>query len=204
MFKNLSSAGRLLAERLRDEGVSPDIALVTSKDAVPVAREVSDELGVEVSALMSKELPAPGRDFVVGATAEDGTIWINDAMVEEFMVGGRYISRVRDRKVAELRKETARLDLERCEPRSKDVLLLAAGIPSPERMAASLGSVKKRGAKNMVAAAPFATCHAREELENLADRIVSVETPRFALGVSEGYEEYDRPRFPGLKKSIPE
>ena len=82
-FADRYEAGRVLAESLRTfEGHADVMVLGLPRGGVPVAHEVSRELGVSFDIYMVRKLRAPGQEeLAMGAIASGGIVVINDEVV---------------------------------------------------------------------------------------------------------------------------
>ena len=100
MFKNREVAAERLAEKL-GEDVEEDIDVVSAAtfSSVRTAELVAEELGLPVNHVISTKLFVPGRqELVFGAVSYDGTIWLNDHMIEEFKVDRDFITDCAERR----------------------------------------------------------------------------------------------------------
>lgn len=189
MFDNREEAGERIADALKSENITADIVLLTSLDDFPVGKKVASELGLPLRVLASEELKLPGKeDLAFGSVSEKGDIWIDDAMVEEFMIGERFIARSRSRTFRELNDRLEEVGLDKKpDLRSKDVIVVSQGICTGMRTASTLGSAIKSGANRKIVATPFISENGIERLRNLADEVLSLERAQFVLSTSDYY-----------------
>lgn len=189
MFKNRNLAAERLAERLREKSGEPDFVSAVTLDSVETAEVVAEKLGLPVNHVISTKLLVPGRkDLVFGAVSYDGTIWLNDDMIEEFMIDRGFIADYAERKRAELQDRMRARGIETGEDmKSKDVLLVADGVSSGMMVISSLGTCIKKNVRRTQVAAPFISKHGKEKILGLADEVFSLKTPRFVASVNDGY-----------------
>jgi predicted phosphoribosyltransferase len=60
-FADRYEAGRQLAERLKTDGLRPDVVLALPRGGVPVAFEVAASLGLPLDVFLVRKLGTPGR-----------------------------------------------------------------------------------------------------------------------------------------------
>lgn len=198
MFRDREDAAQHLSCALENEGISADMVVLTSLEAFPIGKKISSALDIPMKSLVSGDLKVPGREnLVFGAVSERGDIWIDDAMVEEFMIGKRYISGSRERKMRELNNRLEELDMAgKPELKSKDMIMVSHGISSGMKTAASLGSAISSGAGDRIVATPFVSETGLERLDRLISEIICLEKYRFILSADECYSSNNK-----IKKS---
>lgn len=189
MFKNRNEAAKILSESLKNPEPEVDRVIATSPSGLRTAKKVSQELDLPLSVLMSVKITAPGsKSPVLGAVSQDGTIWLDDAMIEEFMVERSYIQEIAGQEKEKLREAIREEGLKPAENiKSERILLVTDGVSSGMKTAASLGACMKKGVERRIVATPFISQHAREKISGLADEIRSVREPRFVASVKDGY-----------------
>jgi len=163
------------------------MVLLTSLESFPIGKKVASALDVPLTSMISRELTVPGKDLAFGAVSEQDTIWIDDAMRQEFMVGDKYISKIKNDRLEEMKESLERIGLE-YEPdlNSKTVVLVSDGITSGMKEAASLGAALRKGSSKRIMVSASVSDTGLERM-GLADEIISLERSSFALSTSEFY-----------------
>lgn len=189
MFKNRNEAAKILSESLKNPEPEVDRVVATSPSGLKTAEKVAKELDLPLSTLMSVNITAPGgKSPVLGAVSQEGTIWLDDAMIDEFMVERSYIQEIAGREKEKLRDAIQEKGLNPAENlKSEDILLVTDGVSSGMKTAASLGACMKKGVERRIVATPFISQHARGKISGLADEIRCVREPRFVASVKDGY-----------------
>lgn len=192
-FKERSEAGGKLADLLEKEDCKPDVILATSEQGFPVAKRLGERFSRPVDILLSENIEAPGSSIKIGAVASDGTLWLEDRIVENLGVGDRYIKGKRVRKTLQLQNKTMKyrggrksLDI-----KDRSVLLVDDGVSIGFRMKACLGSSTKSGAGEVVVASPVMSQHAAQELSIIADRAITLTSPRHINSITDFYRHSD-------------
>lgn len=189
MFKNRKEAGERLLDSLQGSAREADRVVTVSLSSRRIAENISSELNIPLDSLASRYLRVPGRpELRFGAVAEDGTIWIDDAMVDEFGIDRDRIKSIVNHENRRLVKEVENHGLQGIpDVKSEKVLFVTDGVPSGMRIAASLGSATKKGAGRKFVATPFISEHAHGIVSRLLDGLNYLEKPQFVLSVNEGY-----------------
>lgn len=187
MFEDGKDAGELLAEALNKQNLDIDIVLLTSLESFLIGKKVAKALEVPLNSMLSRELTAPGKKLAFGAVSEKNTIWLDDAAVEEFMIGEKYISKIKEDRIEEMQETLEQLGLDK-EPdlQSKNVLLVSESIDSGIREASSLGAALRSGSDSRIIISPFISETGLERM-GLADEVICLERSSFPLPSNQLY-----------------
>lgn len=192
-FRNRTDAGEQLGKQLAEDGIDADIVLGIPRGALPVARPVADALDAPLDIVVASKLGAPGNpELAIGAVASDGSLWLNDDLVdrvrapEDFIEGEREVEAENAHEKAEQYREGGRLpDL-----RDKRVVVVDDGVATGATAIACLRQVREAGAAHVVLAVPVGSPESIDELELEADDIVALETPRDFRAVGQYYQDF--------------
>lgn len=191
MFLDRNDAGKKLAKALKkykDENV---IVLAIPRGGVEIGFEVAEYLHAEFSIIVSRKLPLPHNpEAGFGAVAEDGSTFIfNDA--------GRWLSESEiEGIVAEQRQVVKRRirDLRNNEPFPnivhRTIILVDDGIAMGSTMRVSISMCKNEKASKIVVAVPVTSRQVKQEMEQLADELTVLETPRNFRAVAQVYQNW--------------
>ncbi|HEY5541091.1 MAG TPA: phosphoribosyltransferase family protein [Coriobacteriia bacterium] len=108
LFANRAEAGRVLAGWI-DPHLDPDaIVFALPRGGVPVGRPLADAMGCELLPALVRKLPIPtDPEMGFGAVAVDGTVRLNEAVVEAFGISRDQIPGIVDEVRAELERRSA-------------------------------------------------------------------------------------------------
>lgn len=193
MFTDRTDAGKRLGERLREAGVEADVVLAIPRGGLPVGRAVADALGAPLDVAVASKLGAPHNpELAVGAVAGDGSLWLNDSLVERLGVDESYVESEREAE-AEVAREKVR-DYRGGDPlpdvEGKRVVVVDDGVATGATAMACLRMVREGGASHVVFGAPVAPASALSDLRREADEVVVVETPESFTAVGAYYREF--------------
>src|SRR3954468_24264728 len=103
-FKDRRSAGRKLAEKLKDYAGRPEVVvLALPRGGVPVGYEVAQALGATLDVFLVRKLGVPGHEeLAMGAIATGGVRVLNDEVIRALRPSDEVIARVEAKEWREL------------------------------------------------------------------------------------------------------
>lgn len=193
-FRDRSAAGRAVAKRLEAFRGTNALVLAIPAGGVPVAAAIAQALGLELDvAPVSKVLYPWTTEAGYGAVAFDGSVWLDEARMEEQGVQQAQVERAVaaarakvERRIATLRGGRAAFALA-----GRTVILVDDGIAAGSTMRAAIAALRRQGAARIVVAVPTAHQNACDIVGRLADEMHCVDVrggSRFA--VADAYEEW--------------
>jgi predicted phosphoribosyltransferase len=193
-FRDRAEAGRRLAGALRHLAGRRDVLeLGLPRGGVPVASAVAGALGAPLDVFVVRKLGVPGqRELAFGAIASGGVRVLNQELVIGLGLEPRVINAVAAAEQEELqRRERAyRGDAPPLDLMGKTVVLVDDGLATGASMRAAVMALRARRPAQIVVAVPTAAPEACDELRDLADVVVCVETPAYFVAVGERYDDF--------------
>jgi putative phosphoribosyl transferase len=194
IFGDRHEAGRLLAERLLAYAGRPDVVVLgLARGGVPVAFEVAQRLRALLDVCVVRKLGVPGQEeLAMGAVATGGTIVINREVVDSLRIPGEIIDAAARREAYEVvrREQRYRDGRERLELRNRTVILIDDGLATGATMAAAVLAVREEKPATIVVAAPVGAASTIDELRNIVDEVVCLETPESFYAVGQWYIDF--------------
>jgi len=193
MFQNRHTAGERLAERMRSEGVAIDLVLAVPRGGLPVGRVVADAFDVPLDVIAAKKLGAPGNpELAIGAAAADGSVWLNEGLIDRIGVGQEYVESEREqaKSVAQDKERTYRAGRDPPVIEGSRVAVVDDGVATGATIRACLRSVHNLGAAHVVVAVPVGPPDTITALQGEADAVVVVETPPSFGAVGAHYADF--------------
>lgn len=187
IFENRQDAGRQLAVKLSEYSDQSAVVLAIPNGGVPVALEVADALNADVDLVICRKIPIPlNPEAGFGAIAGDGTIFLNEEIVEEIGLSRQQIEYEANKVRDEIKQRSIlyRGDRPLVRVSGRTIILIDDGLASGITMMAAVESVRRRRTKEIVVAVPCASAMAVKQLEGVADEVVVVtvgDVPRFAV-----------------------
>ena len=194
MFQNRKTAGRRLASEMQSAGAVPDIVLAVPRGGLPIGRAVADAFGVPLDIVAAKKLGAPGNpELAIGAAASDGSVWLNDDLVERLGVGEAYVETERDR-ATRVAREKARSYRQSAPPdlAGRRVAVVDDGVATGATIRACLSAVRNAGASEVILAVPVGPPETLAALAEAVDTLVVVERPSQFRAVGAHYREFSQ------------
>jgi predicted phosphoribosyltransferase len=191
-FEDRSDAARKLAQRLaRYRGGKP-LVLAIPRGGVPIGRIIADQLDGDLDVVLVRKLGAPyNPEFGIGAVDEAGNFHVTP---EAAYAGASpaYLQQETARQLAQIRSRRAQWShlMQPSNPRGRTVIVVDDGLATGVTMAAALGFLRDRGARRIIAAVPVASPQGLQQVEDLADEVVALETPDPFRAVSLFYRNF--------------
>jgi len=193
LFADRVEAGKRLASALPDYVGKDGIVLAIPRGGVVVGFEIAHSLGFPLDVIVPRKIGAPNNpELGIGAVTEDGTIILDESLVNQLGVTRDYIREESERQRLEIRRRLKmyRGDVPRPTLKGREVIIVDDGIATGSTMKAALASVRKSGAKTVIAAVPVGPASTIRELERLADRVVCLYTPEPFFAIGEFYDDF--------------
>ena len=194
MFNDRREAGNQLASRLREYkdqlGV---LVLALPRGGVATGYEIACSLNVPLDIVIVRKLGFPGEpELGIGAISETGTVVLNESIISTYGVPKDYIdheiSRQKEeitRRVKLYRKGKKLLSLE-----GKTIILVDDGVATGATIKAAIATLKKEKLKKLVVALPVAPPGVADELKQMVDTFICIETPFDFMAVGAYYRDF--------------
>jgi putative phosphoribosyl transferase len=193
LFVDRVDAGRRLASALKDLVEKDAIVLAIPRGGVVVGYEVANALDLPLDIIVPRKIGAPGSpELAIGAMTEDGTVLLDEQIMERLRVSEAYIQQESEAQKREIQR---RLELYRGDApyptlENRSVIIVDDGIATGSTMKAALASVRNRGAKTVIVAIPVGPPSTIKELEEKADVVVCLRTPEAFYAIGQFYEDF--------------
>ena len=194
MFTDRREAGNQLASRLREYkdqlGV---LVLALPRGGVATGYEIACSLNVPLDIVIVRKLGFPGEpELGIGAISETGTVVLNESIISMYGVPKDYIEREISRQKEEItrrlklyRKGKKLLSLE-----GKTIILVDDGVATGATVKAAIATLRKEKLKKLVAALPVAPPAVADELKQMVDTFICIETPFDFMAVGSYYRDF--------------
>jgi len=191
-FHDRAAAGRRVAELLAAYRGSDAIVLAIPAGGVPVAAQIARALGLPLQAApVSKVLFPWTTEGGFGAVAFDGSVWLDQAAVENYDLNKTQIDKAVAAARAKVERRNKRFGFDPSALKNSTAILVDDGIAAGSTMRTAIAALRKLGARRIVVAVPTAHSRSLEALRKLADEVVCPDiragTP---FAVADAYEEW--------------
>lgn len=192
-FADRAEAGRFLASDLLDLKGKDAIVLAIPRGGIVVGFEVANALGIPLDVIIPRKIGAPDNpELAIGAMTEDGTIILNQRLIEYLRVSEDYIKRESEKQRLEIERRLKSYRGEAPYPnlKNREAIIVDDGIATGSTMKAALASVRKRGARTVVIAIPVGPSSTIRELKQQADRVICLHTPEYFEAIGQFYDDF--------------
>lgn len=189
MFKDRTSAGKLLTAKLSKYKGQSGIVLAVPRGGIPVAYHIAKELGFPMNLVFTKKIGHPGnKEYAIGAAS------LTDYFVVPHLgVNEDYIQQ--ELKQIRLRLKTMYEKFlgnqEQASITGKTVIIVDDGIATGNTLLGTIGVIKKSNPSRIVIAAPVASKEAVERLQKEVDEVISLLIPESFYGVGAFYKNFN-------------
>lgn len=194
LFKNRTDAAHELARDLAFLKDEQPLVLGITNGGLQIAAIIAESLDAPLDILLIHKLRAPdGSEQIVGAVDEHGRISMIQSTsrwrhltTQEMIPAARLAFRD-----LQSRQARFRAILPETEVRGRTVLIVDHGIETGATMLAAIASVRDRGARKVVVAAPAGVNKATWHLQDNADTVVIPHVPSKFRGINYFYEVFE-------------
>jgi len=195
-FRDRHEAGRALVKELTFlRGQSDVIILAIPRGGVVVGYEVARELGLDLDVYITRKIGAPyNPELALGAVASDGSVVLDDDMIQRLSVSADFIDREKARQEKEIQRRLTRyrghrppLDLA-----GKVVVLVDDGVATGATTLAAIRALRKQPLAKLILAIPVAPPDTAALLGKEVDQMVCLSTPEPFWAVGAFYLVFDQ------------
>lgn len=193
MYADRTDAGERLGDALVDAGYEADVVLAIPRGGLPVARPVAERLDADLDVIVASKLGAPQNpELAIGAVAGDGSVWVNDRIVDEIGVDDRYLERQKAVEADAAREKVERYRSGESAPdlTDKKVVLVDDGIATGATAIACLRQITRANAAHVVLAVPVGPRGTIESLRDEADDVFCLDVPASFGAVGQFYSDF--------------
>lgn len=187
LFDDRGHAGRELSKFLQNKA-EIDVVVIPYAEALEIGLEIAREQGAEIEVMISDFISAQDIPYAdVGAVVEDGTLWVEDKLVQELDVSRSYIEDAARLTGNDLEKNS--IDLRTESKADKKVVIASEGLGSGFREAAVAGSLLKKGFGEIYVAAPFKSRNVMADIETVVNEMFYLKEVPFLSSPDSCYKQ---------------
>lgn len=192
-FRDRKHAGQQLADRLQPLASEHPVILGLPRGGVPVAAEVARVLDTSLDVLVVRKLGVPWQpELGVGAISEGGVRVLNRDLLAQLRLDSGELESVaaQERTELERRLQRYRGDREPVDVEGETVVVIDDGIATGFTVRAAVEIIRRRGAGKVIVAAPVAPPSAVDDLREVADDVIVLESPQRFMAIGEFYDDF--------------
>jgi putative phosphoribosyl transferase len=178
---------KLLEERYKDKNA---LILGIPRGGIVIAFEVAKLLNAELSVVITKKLPHPiHEEFAIGATAEDGSVFLTSAAKT---LSDQTVRQIVKAQMKEIESRIKRFRNGALLPDmvGRTVVIVDDGIATGSTIVPAIKLCVARKASKVIVGAPVSGETYVKEINSLADAVVIVQRPRDFYAVGQAYRDF--------------
>jgi putative phosphoribosyl transferase len=196
-FNDRTEAGHRLAERLAHLRGRDVVVVGLPRGGIPVAFEVAKALGAPLDVIIVRKLGVPFQpELAMGAVGEGGVRVVNHGVVQLTGVTPSEFAAVemRERREVEHRAHQFRGTRPQASLAGRTVVIVDDGIATGSTARAACQVARAAGADRVVLAVPVAPPGWTTSLEQDADELIALDTPRNFYAIGQWYVDFSQTR----------
>lgn len=194
-FKDRRTAGKALADRLRQLELTDPVVLAMPRGGVPVAVEIARALQAPLDLVLVRKIGVPFQPELAAAAVVDGEspeIVINDEVVRSAGIARDYIDERAKEELAEIERRR-RVYLEK-RPRvplaGRTLICVDDGIATGASVRAAIAALRRKNPRKLILAVPVAPPDTAAQLAQQVDELVCLETPEPFYAIGMHYDDF--------------
>jgi len=185
----------LLADELKYLSGKDTVVLGIPRGGVIVAAEVGRVLKAGLDIMLSRKLGAPyNPELAIGAIAEDGRVFLNEALASQVGADKNYIEAEKARQWLEIKDRIKRFRKvkQKIPLKGKTVIVTDDGVATGLTMQAALIALRQERPGKLIAAVPVGSGEAVELLADYADEVIVLKVPDYLGAIGQFYLDFSQ------------
>ena len=171
-FEDRRAAGEALRDFIRPARQNHALVLALPRGGVPVAEPLAEALGAPLEPVSVRKLPIPeSPEMGFGAITADGTLVLNNPVVESFRIGEEVIREISDEVIGELQRRSSAYEAQPLpdDLRGTEVYIVDDGLATGYTVIAAAEMVTKRRPAALTLAVPVSPANSLKQVESYFD-----------------------------------
>jgi putative phosphoribosyl transferase len=204
VFSDRKEAGKILAAKLADYAEKA-IVVAVPRGGVVVGYEIAHKLRVPLDVIVPRKIGAPfNPELAIGAVTEDGTMILDNQLVEYLGVSESHIREESERQRQEIKRRLRAYRGNTEAPRlmGLHVIVVDDGIATGATIRAALASLRKKEPKSVVLAVPVAPPSTIRNLKSEADEVIYLAAPEPFYAIGQFYRDFSQTSDEEVKRLL--
>lgn len=193
MFHDRREAGRLLVPKVMALNLERPVIVAIPRGGVVVAADLAAALDAPLYVVLTRKLGAPmNPEYAIGAAAPDGTVELNDYVVQELGISEATMKRMIEEIRIEIQKRSEIYGPYAILPdlRDRNVILVDDGIATGYTTRVAITYLRTLFPKSLTLAVPVLPKDRVDAFTLYADHFVYLKAPEFFAAVGQFYRSF--------------
>lgn len=194
IFKDRADAAKKLAKKLSWLKKENPIILAIPRGGVVIGHVISSILDCKLDIVVSRKIGAPDNsELAIGAVMHDGSYFPNIEITRMINVPESFVEEEIQKQLKEIDRRLMKFrGSNEYDFAGKTVVIVDDGIATGATMFVAARWAKKQKPKELIIAIPVGPKETIEKLNQVADKVVVLESPYIFNAVGEFYDEFDQ------------
>jgi putative phosphoribosyl transferase len=188
-----ASAGKLLAQAVRESAGELDLVLALPRGGVAIGAEVAAALGLPLDVFLVRKVGAPEQpELALGALAESGHLELNQSVLDSLQVDQETLTAIVAAERLEIERRLAHYRQGRPRPsvRNARILIVDDGVATGATMLVALRALRAEQPARLVLGTPVCPPSTLRKLDSEVDQSVVLATPEPFRAVGAWYQDF--------------
>lgn len=193
MFHDRREAGKLLVPKVKALNLESPIIIAIPRGGVVVAADLAVALDAPLFVVLTRKLGAPmNPEYAIGAAAPDGTVELNDYVVQELNIPDATLKHLIEETRIEIEKRSGIYGAYAVLPdlRDRNIILVDDGIATGYTTRVAITYLRTLFPKSLTLAVPVLPKDRVDAFSLYADNLVYLQAPEFFAAVGQFYRSF--------------
>lgn len=194
-YKNRREAGKLLAQRLKEEVNNDLVVIGLPRGGVEVAFEVAQALHAPLDVIVSRKIGAPMQpELGIGAVAPGGITVLDEQIIRQLGLSTEDLERAAEKERSDMRRRLNeyRGGGEIPDLSGKTVVIVDDGLATGVTALAAIRAARAAHARRILLAVPVCARETAAQISDEADEVICLHAPERFVAVGVWYEQFDQ------------
>ena len=192
LFKNRKDAGKQLAKKIDEKGLTADVIVTLPRGGIPVAIEIAKTLNLPLRLCLVRKLGHPlNNEFAIGAVTAKNILIKNKEFEKTENLHLEKLIQTERKRINEMAVKFNHLFTPK-DIKNKNIILVDDGIATGTCVELAIQELKKFGAGKITIATPICPQNNYEKIKILVDDLITCIIPDQFWGIGAFYLDFEQ------------
>jgi putative phosphoribosyl transferase len=192
LFKNRKDAGKQLAKKIDEKGLTAEVIVTLPRGGIPVAIEIAKTLNLPLRLCLVRKLGHPlNNEFAIGAVTAKNILIKDKEFEKTENLHLEKLIRTERKRIDEMAVKFNHLFTPK-DIKNKNIILVDDGIATGTCVELAIQELNKFGARKITIATPICPQNNYEKIKILVDDLITCIIPDQFLGIGAFYLDFEQ------------